>query len=72
MGLMLQDYIGNMCSQFLFLYEQQHVIRSIQGEIVCADKAHSEYGIWGVYVKKNHIRNVLILLKGGGRSKIQK
>ena len=41
-----------MCSQFLFLKEQQqHVIKAIQGEIVCTDKAGNEYVVWGVYAK---------------------
>ena len=61
MGLMLPDYQG---SKFLFLYEQQHGIRTIQGEIVCTDKAGSEYGVYAKY-NKNNIRNVLILFEGG-------
>ena len=36
---------------FFILYEQQQVIRPIQGEVVCTDKAGNEYGVWGVYAK---------------------
>ena len=39
---------------------------AIQGKIVCTDKAGSGYGIYEQYLKKNHIRNGLILFEGVG------
>ena len=68
MGLMLPDYLGNMCSQFLFLWQQQHVIMAIQGKIVCTERQVVGMGYRGVYEQyynKNHIRNRLILFEGG-------
>ena len=33
----------------------------IQGEIVCTDKAGSEYGVWGVYTKYKKYKECLHL-----------